>query len=216
MSRRIGQRSELVLPEGERLLWQGRPTLRAMLVRVFHIRLVAAYFALLFAAGLISGALDHQPFAVSLAGGAPLLIPAGLSTLLLLGLAWLYSRTTRYSITSRRVLLQFGAVLPMSLNVPFTQIARADVRICGDGTGELPLGVTAEQRLSYLLLWPHVRPWRLNRVEPMLRGVPDARAVADILAQALAAVSQRAAQDPVAQPDSVSAKQAAPAIASAA
>jgi hypothetical protein len=214
MSRRIGPRSELMLPEGERLLWQGQPTLRAMLVRVFHIRLVAAYFGVLFAAGLISGALDHQPFLASLAGGTPLLIPAGLS--MLLRLAWLYSRTTRYSITSRRVLLQFGAVLPMTLNVPFAQIARADLRICGDGSGELPLGVTSEQRLSYLLLWPHVRPWRLNRVEPMLRGVPDAQAVADILAQALRAASPRAAQDQVAQPDSASAKQSAPAIASAA
>ena len=98
--------------------------MRAMLVRVFHVRLVAAYFVLLFGAGLISGALDHQPLATSLATGARLLIPAGISMLVLSGLAWLYSRTTRYTVTNRRVLLQFGAVLPMTLNIPFGQIIR--------------------------------------------------------------------------------------------
>jgi Bacterial PH domain len=179
----------LMLPEGERLLWQGQPTVKALLLRVFHLRLVLAYFAALFGARVLAGALDHQPLAASVASASSLVTPVALATLLLTGLAVLYSRTTRYTITSRRVLLQFGAVLPMTLNVPFKQIARADVKLFADGSGDLPLGVMAQQRLSYLLLWPHARPWRLNEVEPMLRGVPDARNVADLLAKALAASS---------------------------
>lgn len=179
-----GEQDQLLLPQGERLLWQGQPTVKALLLRVFHLRLVLACFA-----RVVAGVLDHQPLAASVASASSLVTPVALATLLLTGLAILYSRTTRYTITSRRVLLQFGAVLPMTLNVPFKQVVRADVKLHSDGSGDLPLGVTAQQRLSYLLLWPHARPWRLNEVEPMLRGVPDARNVAEILAKALVAAS---------------------------
>ncbi|MGJ5179197.1 photosynthetic complex putative assembly protein PuhB [Bradyrhizobium oligotrophicum] len=181
-----------MLPEGERLLWQGQPTVKALLLRVFHLRLVLAYFAALFGARVVAGVVDHQPLAAAVASASSLLTPVALATLLLTGLAVLYSRTTRYTITSRRVLLQFGAVLPMTLNVPFKQVGRADLKLHSDGTGDLPLGVIADQRLSYLLLWPHSRPWRLNVVEPMLRGVPNARDVAEILAKALVAASDGA------------------------
>ena len=34
------------LPAGERLLWQGAPTIAGLLVRVFHARLVIAWFGL--------------------------------------------------------------------------------------------------------------------------------------------------------------------------
>lgn len=179
----------LMLPDGEQLLWQGQPTVKALLLRVFHLRLVLAYFAALFGARVVAGALDHQPLVASIASASSLVMPLALATLLLTGLALLYSRTTRYTITSRRLLLQFGAVLPMTLNVPFKQVGRADLKLHADGSGDLPLGVIAEQRLSYLLLWPHARPWRLNEVEPMLRGVPNAANVAEILAKALVAAS---------------------------
>jgi hypothetical protein len=186
---RFGQFEELPLPKGERLIWQGRPSARALALRVFHVRLVAVYFALLFVARVAFGGLERQPWLDVLAAATRLAIPLAAALMLLAGLAFLYSRTTRYSVTNCRVLLQFGAVLPMTLNIPFRQIARAAVRKYADGSGDLPLTVTSDQRLAFLLLWPHVRPWRLTRVEPMLRCVPDASNVADLLATALQAVS---------------------------
>ncbi len=39
--------------------------------------------------------------------------------------------------------------------------------------------------MSYLLLWPHIRPWRLRVSEPMLNSIPDAAEVAAKLAEAL-------------------------------
>ena len=39
--------------------------------------------------------------------------------------------------------------------------------------------------MSYLLLWPHIRPWRLRAPEPMLSSIPDAAKVAAKLAEAL-------------------------------
>ena len=44
----------------------------------------------------------------------------------------------------------------------------------------------AADRIAYVHLWPHARPWHLRRTEPMLRALPQARAVATILSGALA------------------------------
>jgi hypothetical protein len=198
MSRWIQAFDELDLPDGERLIWQGRPSARALAVRVFHMRLVAIYFALLFAARLAIGGLEHQPWQESLTAASRLAIPLAIVVTLLGGLAFLYSRTTRYSVTSSRVLLQFGAVLPMTLNIPLKQIASAAMKEYPDGSGDLPLAVISEQRLAFLLLWPHVRPWRLTRVEPMLRCVSDARNAADLLSTALKATSPQAPEPVVA------------------
>ncbi len=205
MTMRILGFEEITLPAGERLIWQGRPGAKALALRVFHVRLVIAYFALLFAAGLAGGALERLPWRDSLTSASRVAIPLAIVLVLLGGLAFLYSRTTRYSLTNRRLLVQFGAVLPMTLNIPLKQVASAGVRKYPDGSGDLPLTIISDQRLAFLLLWPHVRPWRLTQVEPMLRCVPDASRVADLLAQALRAASPQAAEPvaavmPAAQP----------------
>lgn len=192
MKQAFGSFDDLVLPKGERVLWQGRPRARSLVVRVFHLRLVLSWFGLLCAAGVAVRAREGQSWLDALSGGARLIVPCMIVVLLLAGLAWLYSRTTRYTVTSRRVLIQFGAVLPMTLTIPFAQIGSAGVKTWRDGTGDLPLFVVSEKRLAFLLLWPHVRPWRLTHVEPMLRCVPDAKEVAGILANALVAASSPA------------------------
>jgi len=37
---------------------------------------------------------------------------------------------------------------------------------------------------SYLMTWPHVRPWKMKHTQPALRCIPDARTVAKILSDA--------------------------------
>lgn len=187
MSIRARQFEDLDLPRDENLLWQGRPDARALAIRVFHVRLVAAYFVLLFAARIAIDVSDGRPWSDAVIAASQLAVPLAVAMLLLCGLALLYSRTTRYSVTNRRLLLQFGAVLPMTLNIPFRQIASAAVKEYADGSGDLPISVVSEQRLAFLLLWPHVRPWRLTKVEPMLRCVPNAQHVAGLLTSALTA-----------------------------
>ena len=198
MSIRMRQFEDLDLPCGESLVWQGRPDARALAVRVFHIRLVAIYFALLFGVRIAIGLSEQQPLVDTMLAAARLVIPFAIVMVLLCGLAVLYSRTTRYSLTNRRVLLQFGAVLPMTLNIPFRQIDSAAVREYADGSGDLPIAVASGQRLAFLLLWPHVRPWRLTRVEPMLRCVPEARGIANLLTKALTAASSPAPEPVIA------------------
>jgi hypothetical protein len=177
------------LPAGERILWQGAPTTSGLLVRVFHARLVIAWFALCaLAFGLAAGA----PGAALRIIGPTLMVGAvGLALLWLL--AWLTHRTTIYTITNRRIVLQAGIALPVTHNLPFAQIESASLRAFTDGSGDVPLQLQPGLRIAYLQLWPHARPWRLARTEPMLRSVPEAEAAAVLLAQALAAHADGAA-----------------------
>ena len=94
-----------------------------------------------------------------------------------------------YTITNRRVVMRIGVVLEITFNFPFRVIESAGLRAYPDGTGDIPLTLTGDDKVAYLHLWPHARPWRAARPEPMLRSVPDAARVADILSRALAAHS---------------------------
>ncbi|MCW6507309.1 photosynthetic complex putative assembly protein PuhB [Lichenifustis flavocetrariae] len=175
------------LPPGETLLWQGEPDLRAMALRVFHVRKVAIYFGLLVAYRLASALHDGA----SLFGAAKAALPlTGLgvaAVLILAGLAALVCRTTVYSITSRRVVMRIGVALPITFNLPFKTLASASLKLQGKGVGTIPLVLTDSNRLAYLVMWPHARPWRTARTEPALRFVPDAAKVAQILAEAVSA-----------------------------
>jgi hypothetical protein len=71
------------------------------------------------------------------------------------------------------------------MNIPLSRITNAALKIHRDGSGDIPLGVADGKRVSYLLLWPHIRPWRLRAPEPMLCALPDAAIVAARLSEAL-------------------------------
>ena len=174
------------LPCGEELLWQGAPEWKRAALTVFPFRLIGAYFAVL-AAWRLLGALNG---AVSLGEGLIsalwLGIPAAATYGILVFLAWLVGRTTVYSITSHRVVIRAGIALPITTNIPFNVIEKAALKVYPDGSGDIPLSLAKTQRIGYLALWPHVRPWRISHPQPMLRAVADCRRVAALLTGALA------------------------------
>ena len=175
------------LPAGEEILWQGKPTWGGLARRVCHLRALGAYVLLL---GLWCGwSMVRSGHPLSIAAlGAAWVLTAGCCALGLLAVfALLSSRTTTYTITTKRIFIQFGVAMTMTVDVPFRIVEGAALRLHSDGTGDIPLALSAEQRASYAVLWPHVRPWRLRQPEPMLRSIPDAARVAGLLGQALAA-----------------------------
>ncbi len=185
-ARRTGPGLPGRLPEGETLLWQGAPDARTLLVRVFHLRFVGAYFALLIAASAVTaarhGASAHAVALVVLHRAylaAAVFALAG-------AYAWAIQRSTTYSITNNRVVVSAGLALPISFNLPFAGVAAAGLRTYPNNTGDLTLRMLPSEKLSYFVLWPHARPWRMAQTEPMLRCIPDAAKVSAILAQALA------------------------------
>jgi len=175
------------LPEGERLLWQGAPAWRSLARRALHTRKLGFYFGLLVAWRAASALHAGEPLSAALTSAAWLALPA-LAALGLLGLlAWLMARSTVYTLTSRRLVMQIGVALPMTLNIPYRVVERAALKVHADGTGDIPLSLVEGERMSYVILWPHARPWHMARAEPMLRAVPDAAHVGEILAEALTA-----------------------------
>jgi Bacterial PH domain len=183
------------LPPGEIILWQGAPSWIALAHRAFHVRHVAVYFAVFLIWRVTVTLADGGPVAAAAISALWILLPALAAAGLLSVLAWLFAATTRYTITSRRVVMQIGVALPTIINIPFRRVAAVALKTYKSGSGDIPLQTLGEDQIAYLLLWPHVRPWRFARPEPMLRAVPDAVRVAEILAQAAAAETQ-----PVSEP----------------
>jgi hypothetical protein len=177
------------LPPGETLLWQGQPRWQALAVRVFHARKVAVYFALLAAWSVIDGVTGGLAAMAVLQGVATTVAVGALAVGVLVYLARLSARTTVYSITSRRIVMRIGMALPTSINLPYTVVQSAALRRHRDGTGDLPVTLGGKGRISYVLLWPHARPWHFGDPKPMLRGLAEPEAVAEVLSRALLAAA---------------------------
>ena len=171
------------LPEGETILWQGSPRWWALCRRAFHVDLVLAYFVALAIWRVLVPGDGEAPGLV--AGVSLTLLFGALAAGTLMVLAALFCRTTIYTLTNRRVVMQFGVALPINLNLPFTRIDGAGHRVYRDGSGDIPLQLRGDDRLAYLLLWPHARPWHVRQPEPMLRCLEDSDTVASLLADAL-------------------------------
>ena len=127
-------------------------------------------------------------------------------------LAWLTARVTIYTITNKRVLIRFGIALQITINLPFTQISAADMRVDRNGFGDLPLTLKDSRQVNYLVLWPHVRPWCFSRPQPMLRSIANVEHVAGIIseiaAQPLAHTSAHTSAQASAQTSAVSTSKA--------
>lgn len=171
-----------VPPPGEDVLWQGRPATFALAREAFKITWVAVYFVALaiWRAAVVS---DGSPVSV-LAVMLPYLAIGLIACAILTGMAWVQARSTVYTLTSARVAMRIGAALTVTLNVPFRQIGAATLAMGTNGTGTIALETLGDTRISYLVCWPHVRPWHLARTQPALRCIPGAADVARMLAEA--------------------------------
>ncbi|NCQ25372.1 MAG: hypothetical protein COW54_00575 [Rhodobacteraceae bacterium CG17_big_fil_post_rev_8_21_14_2_50_63_15] len=170
-------------PEGEHILWQGRPDWWALSVEALSLPWVAGYFIVL-ALWRFLTLIDQMPLIGALAAASPLLVMGAVVCAMLALVGFVQARATVYTITNRRVAMRIGAALTVTLNLPFTQLASADLKPGKRGTGSIALDLLGETRLSYLVCWPHVRPWVMRRTQPTLRCIPEAAKVAQILAEA--------------------------------
>jgi hypothetical protein len=175
------------LPAGERVLWQGSPEWKTLFNRAFKAKYVAVYFAAVIGFCVLR----------SLHGGVPA-AAVGISAAKMIGLSlvpfgvialycWGVERSTIYTITSRRVVMSFGIAVPMTVNLPFSRIASAGCKHHAGGSGDVPLTLMPTEKMAYFMVWPHARPWRMARAEPMLRCISNVDAAAAVLARALSA-----------------------------
>jgi hypothetical protein len=170
------------LPPGERILWQGRPSWKALARSTFRVRWLGAYF-LIFATTRVGLAVaQHETVSGST------LAPFGLGGLclgILYLVAWLNARATVYTVTSRRVVFRIGVAIPTTWNLPFARLASADLTVRRDGDGDIVLQLRRPDRVAWLHLWPHTQPWHLARARPTLRAIDEPHRVAEVLSQAI-------------------------------
>ena len=206
------------LPANESLIWQGSPDWKTVARDILHINKLLLYFGLLLAWVVVSSIGQGEDILATLwrlAIIAP--IPALAIGLVATG-AWLISKTSVYTLTNRRVVMRIGIVLSVTFNLPLRQVHAVSIRANRDGSGDILLQLAPTDQIAYLHMWPHVRPWRVRRAEPMLRSVPDAEQVAEQICAALAAAEVRENSGMTQRantvshwPDLSSTKQAAPA-----
>ena len=169
-------------PQGELILWQGRPDAWALARDAYRIRWFAAYFAIVVLwrawASFADGGLP-----LALAMGLPYLVLGLLGLAVIYFLAWVQARSTTYTLTTARVVLRIGAALPVTFNLPFAQVGTASLDLRRDGTGTIALDTLGETRISVLALWPHARPGHWQKTQPALRSIPDAARIARMVAE---------------------------------
>ncbi len=170
-------------PQGELILWQGRPDAWSLARDAYKIRWIAAYFAIVIlwraAAGFTDGGV-----ALAAAMGLPYVMLAVLGLGVVFALAWAQARATTYTLTTARVVLRIGAALPVTFNLPFLQIGAANLDLRRDGTGTIAFDTLGETRISVLVAWPHLRPGLWAKTQPALRSIPDAARIARLFADA--------------------------------
>lgn len=172
-------------PEGEHILWQGAPLWGALARRAFHVRKVMVYLGIFLAARGSYSLMQGASIPGALADTALVFTLSVTAVALLYLLAWLMARATVYTITNRRIVIRFGVAIQLSVNLPYQVIRSASLKAYPDGTGDIPLVLEPPERVSYLIMWPHVRPWRLLTPQPMMRCIPDAKRVAELLGKAI-------------------------------
>ena len=171
-------------PDGEQILWQGSPRWKPLAIHAFHVRKVAIYFAILVAWYAATSLYDGKPLLETASATSTFALISLACIGLLALLAYGYARSTVYTLTSKRLVLRHGLALPMSINIPFSQLGAASLAEHGD-TGTLSLAPVKGVRIAWLALWPNVRPWQFANPQPAMRCIANPQKVAGLLAAAI-------------------------------
>ncbi|MEY2777257.1 MAG: putative photosynthetic complex assembly protein PuhB [Pseudomonadota bacterium] len=170
-----------LLPADEQIVWQGSPVATEVFQTVFHGRALIAYFLAMVALRMVLSAGSGEGGGATAAAAAGMAAVFGLALAGFWLMAWLTAKTTVYTVTSKRLILRIGIVLNVTFNVPWSRIASADLRIRKHGAGDIAFRLVPEDKIAYLHLWPHARPWHFSHPEPMLRGLADVRQVSEVI-----------------------------------
>lgn len=175
------------LPPGEQILWEGAPNARALARHLFFIRPLSAYLGamVLWWVTVNRTQFNTETFWATL--GIQLLLVGSV-----VGGAWMLARSiangTVYAITDRRIVMRFGVIFPLTINVPLHYVEGASAREFPDRTGQIAVQLTKKESIAWIVLFPHVRPFEFSQPQPLLRGLTDPVKVGEILRAAVLAV----------------------------
>jgi len=174
-----------LLPDGERIIWQGRPRALTLAIHAMHIRAIAIYFGALMIWQAATAIRGGEAFGPAIASTLGLGVAATLAIGLLVIIARAMARATVYTITSARVVIRTGVALRKYINLPFTQISAVALKAQKTGHGDVAMETKKGAKLPYLYLWPHARPFKFGNPVPLLRSLEDAPEAAKTLVDAM-------------------------------
>jgi len=172
-----------VLPEGEVILWQGRPNWLRLTIESLNLWWIIGYFGLL-ATWRFLTVIDYMPIGTAISVIVPFLFITAFVGFLLCIVGYVQAKATLYTITNRRVVMRIGAALTVTLNLPFTKIDKAAVAKKRGDFGNIAFETSGSTKFSYFVLWPHARSWFFGKPQPTLRCIPEIEKVSLILGQA--------------------------------
>ena len=173
------------LPDGETVLWQGRPSATALAFNAFRLRWVIGYFVVMTMYRLANLSTNGaEPSQLTNAVVTSVLFAAAAITLIF-GLAYAMSRAAIFTITNQRVVLRYGAAIRKYVNIPFSKMESAQLKRKSVRVGDISFQLTGPGQPPYLHLWPFARPFKYSKPQPMMRGIKEPEQVAELLARAV-------------------------------
>ena len=168
------------IPNGESILWKGRPSLWGFSWNLFGLKWITLYLSML---SIVSVArfFASDFYTAFYVDFLPFFLSGIFASIILIGLAAIQTYSTVYIITENRVIIKTGAALSFLISMPFKKIKEVNLQKRGASIGTISFELLSEKRVPYISCWPSVRPWKFKRTQPAFSCVRSVDEVATIL-----------------------------------
>ena len=169
-----------VIPDGESILWKGRPSLWGFSWNLFGLKWITLYLSML---SIVSVArfFASDFYTAFYVDFLPFFLSGIFASIILIGLAATQTYSTVYIITENRVIIKTGAALSFLISMPFKKIKEVNLQKRGASIGTISFELLSEKRVPYISCWPSVRPWKFKRTQPAFSCIGSVDEVATIL-----------------------------------
>ena len=168
------------IPDGESILWKGKPSLWGFSWNLFGLKWITFYLSILSIVSIARFfASDfHTAFYIDF---LPFFLSGIFASIILIGLAAIQAYSTVYIITENRVIIKTGAALSFLISMPFKKIKEVNLQKRGASIGTISFELFSKKRVPYISCWPSVRPWKFKKTQPAFSCVRSVEEVATIL-----------------------------------
>ena len=168
------------IPDGESILWKGKPSLWGFSWNLFGLKWITFYLSILSVVSIARFfASDfHTAFYIDF---LPFFLSGIFGSIILIGLAAIQAYSTVYIITENRVIIKTGAALSFLISMPFKKIKEVNLQKRGASIGTISFELFSKKRVPYISCWPSVRPWKFKKTQPAFSCVGSVDEVATIL-----------------------------------
>ena len=168
------------IPNGESILWKGRPSLWGFSWNLFGLKWITLYLSML---SIVSVArfFASDFYTAFYVDFLPFFLSGIFASIILIGLAAIQAYSTVYIITENRVIIKTGAALSFLISMPFKKIKEVNLQKRGASIGTISFELFSNKRVPYISCWPSVRPWKFKKTQPAFSCVRSVDEVATIL-----------------------------------